>query len=810
MFAKHRILSVVFVICIFLSGLAAADETKIYRIGILAKRGTETCLAKWAATAEYLTEAIEGADFEIVPLDFEHIYPTVEAGEVDFIIANSSFYVNLETRYGAGRIATLKNLRQGEICTIFGGVIFTRTDGSINKLTDLKGKRFMAVKETSLGGWQMAWRELKYRGIDPHKNFADLLFGGTHDAVVYAVRDGKVDAGTVRTDTLERMAAEGKIDVDDYRVLFDHDEHISRMKHDDKHKTFSFVHSTRLYPEWPFAKTAGVPDEIAEEVAVALLSMSVDSDAAKAAKCAGWTIPHNYASVHDCLKELRIAPYEDHGKVSTAELIGQYWPWLLGAAGVILTALAVAIHTRKLNIELGKTIACRKQAQKELQRSKEFLATVLDCMTDAISIIDAHNFGIVGCNAAFSNKVGLEERQVIGKCCYKVTHNLSVPCEPPEHPCPLAETAATGDCSVAEHVHYRGDAEKTYLEISTAPIKDENGKVIQVVHASRDVTERKEAERAIRLAYEELETAHKALKGMQTQIVQSEKLASIGQLAAGVAHEMNTPVGFIASNFQTLEDYMAKIKKLLGMYDKLINEIDGSGKTDLLNKAGIVAESRRDMKIDFILEDIQELFDDSKDGLARVTDIVQNLRDFSRIDQPGSLDEYDLNGGIEATLVVATNEIKYHADVKTEFAELPTTWCHAGQINQVLLNILVNAAQAIKSQDREDRGIITIRTYPTETEVVCEICNDGPEIESDKLSKVFEPFYTTKPVGKGTGLGLSVSYDIIVRKHNGKLLVESEVGKGTRFIMRLPITKKESSDRKEIESNGQKSRTICG
>ncbi len=449
---------------------------------------------------------------------------------------------------------------------------------------------------------------------------------------------------------------------------------------------------------------------------------------------------------------------------------------------------------------LNEEIAERRKAQEELQRSKEFLATVLDCMTDAISIIDAHNFGIVGCNAAFSNKVGLEERQVIGKCCYKVTHNLSVPCEPPEHPCPLAETAATGDCSVAEHVHYRGDAEKTYLEISTAPIKDENGKVIQVVHASRDVTERKEAERAIRLAYEELETAHKALKGMQTQIVQSEKLASIGQLAAGVAHEMNTPIGFVASNFQTLEDYMAKIKKLLGMYDELVKEIEGSGKTDLLNKAGIITEGRTDMKIDFILEDIQDLFDESREGLTRVTDIVQNLRDFSRIDQPGSLDEYDLNGGIEATLVVATNEIKYHADVKTEFSQVPATYCNSGQINQVLLNILVNAAQAINSQEREDRGTITIKTYATETEVVCEISDNGPGIESDKLSRVFEPFYTTKPAGKGTGLGLSVSYDIVVHKHNGKLLVDSTVGEGTKFIIELPIKETEPQS-KELRAN---------
>ncbi len=160
-----------------------------------------------------------------MPLSFEQVYPNVEAGKVDFVIVNSSFYVNLEARYGASRIATLKNLRQGKVCTIFGGVIITKAGSNIHKIADLKGKRFMAVKETSFGGWQMAWRKLKEQGIDPYKDFTDLQFGGTHDAVVNAVGEGKVDGGTVRTDILERMAKEGKIDINDYLILLGNEEH---------------------------------------------------------------------------------------------------------------------------------------------------------------------------------------------------------------------------------------------------------------------------------------------------------------------------------------------------------------------------------------------------------------------------------------------------------------------------------------------------------------------------------------------------------------------------------------------------------
>jgi len=315
---------------------------------------------------------------------------------------------------------------------------------------------------------------------------------------------------------------------------------------------------------------------------------------------------------------------------------------------------------------------------------------------------------------------------------------------------------------------------------------------------------------AQRLALGKVLTTNNELKQMQSQIIQSEKLASIGQLAAGVAHEMNTPVGFVASNFEALESYVEKIKELLGMYGEIANDIEAAQEADLIGKAKVIGERRAAMNIDFILEDIQGIFDDSREGLARVTDIVQNLRDFSRIDQPGSLDQYDLNRGLEATLAVAKNELKYNVDIKTEFSKVPATCCNSGQINQVLLNILINAAQAIRSQEREDRGSLILRTYATDTEIVCEISDDGPGISADHQAKIFDPFFTTKPVGEGTGLGLSVSYDIIVRKHKGKLLVESEVGKGTKFTIKLPITGKESSDRKEIESNGQTNSTICG
>jgi len=299
--------------------------------------------------------------------------------------------------------------------------------------------------------------------------------------------------------------------------------------------------------------------------------------------------------------------------------------------------------------------------------------------------------------------------------------------------------------------------------------------------------ERKRMEEAGKVAFQELEDAHSELKEMQSQIVQSEKLASIGQLAAGVAHEINTPVGFVSSNFETLGTYMGKIRLLLDKHGELIRQLESSKDAQLQETVQELTQLRQTLKIDFILDDLQDLFTESQEGLERVTSIVQNLRDFSRIDQAEDMGDYSLNAGIQATLAVARNEIKYDAEIVTELGDIPAVQCSAGQINQVFLNILVNAAQAIKSQAREALGCITIKTYCADEEVVCEIADNGPGIPADKLTRIFDPFFTTKAPGEGTGLGLNVSYDIIVNKHQGQLLADSTVGQGTRFTIKLPV-----------------------
>jgi phosphate/phosphite/phosphonate ABC transporter binding protein len=262
-----------------------ADAT--YRIGVLAKNGPVKAVSMWKATADYLNEKLPGKTFEVVPLDFAEVAPAVQQQKVNFFLTNSSMYVSAQQEFGASAIATMVNARQGKPLNAFGGVIFTRAENAaINAIGDLKGKSFMAVDKTSFGGWQMAYKELLDAGVDPNTAFSKLEFGGKHENVVLAVLNGAADAGTVRSDTLERMAAEGAIDMADVKL-------INRKEH----PGFPFVTSTPLYPEWPLAKVKDTPDDLARAVAEALTATPAEAKAAKDASVVGWSKPLDYAPV---------------------------------------------------------------------------------------------------------------------------------------------------------------------------------------------------------------------------------------------------------------------------------------------------------------------------------------------------------------------------------------------------------------------------------------------------------------------------------------------------------------------------------
>jgi hemerythrin-like metal-binding protein len=271
----------------------------------------------------------------------------------------------------------------------------------------------------------------------------------------------------------------------------------------------------------------------------------------------------------------------------------------------------------------------------------------------------------------------------------------------------------------------------------------------------------------------ELKKLNQQLESAQNQLLQSEKMASVGQLAAGVAHEINNPIGFVNSNLSTLEKYIGGLKVVLIAYQQSEASLNPTALSTLV-------AIKKKVDLPYILEDIPNLLKESQDGLVRVKRIIQDLRDFSHVDE-SVWQLASLESCMDSTINVATNEIKYKAEVIKKYAGLPSVECMPSQLNQVFLNLLVNAAQAI-----EQKGVITISTGQLNEEVWIEVADTGKGIDPDNIKKIFDPFFTTKPIGKGTGLGLSVSFGI-VQKHGGRIEVHSELGKGTAMRVWLPI-----------------------
>ena len=453
----------------------------------------------------------------------------------------------------------------------------------------------------------------------------------------------------------------------------------------------------------------------------------------------------------------------------------------------------------------------RKRSEQMLRESRGQLNAILESVGDPMIMLDK-DLSVTWGNEA-SRKVFGEEG--MGKKCFQLFHGQDASCA--LGPCIVRDAFNDGRPHSYDIQTVAKDGQTRYFHCTAnAALRDAEGHPTAVIEIARDITDRKTVE-IIKTAYAQVEKANRELKETQLQLVQSEKLASIGQLAAGVAHEMNTPVGFVACNFETLEGYVKKIRGLLEAYDELARRVQTAGDGEPIQTVQLIQQLKDKIKLDFILKDLDSLFVDSREGLERVTEIIRNLRDFARADRTNDFTAHDINDGLKATLTVARNEIKYDAEIQTEFGEIPHVFCNPGQLNQVFLNLLINAAQAIRSQQRQAKGAITIRTYQAGDDVVCEIGDDGPGIPAANLQKIFDPFFTTKPPGKGTGLGLSVSYDIIVNKHHGLISVESAENQGAKFTIRLPLTPApQTSETAEqvltgVECNGRETDDlVCG
>jgi PAS domain S-box-containing protein len=444
------------------------------------------------------------------------------------------------------------------------------------------------------------------------------------------------------------------------------------------------------------------------------------------------------------------------------------WRWI-HAYGMVVTRDDRGAPLRLVGINLD--ITEQRAAALALQESEARFRAIFDSIQEGIFIHDIDTGAILATNKRACEMFGYRENEILAASIEDLSSG--------ESPYTQADgaywmmRAAAGEPQSFEWHAKRTDGSLFWTEINMRRAELAGQERLLVV--VRDISRRKARDEELRQNLERQVQLNKKLEEAHNQLLQSEKLASIGQLAAGVAHELNNPIGFVHSNLGSLEGYL---KDLFAIIDACeIVDPGGSAECPPL-AAALRLMAEKDYT--YIKTDIAALMLESRDGLSRVRKIVQDLKDFSRVGE-AEWQWADLHKGLDSTLNIVWNELKYKCKVTKEYGELPEIHCLPSQLNQVFMNLLVNAGQAIV-----EHGEITIRTGRDGDGVWVAVSDTGSGIPQENLNRIFEPFFTTKPVGKGTGLGLSLSYGIVV-KHRGRIEVTSEVGKGTTFRVILPI-----------------------
>lgn len=701
------------IICFLMMTTQTLAEDEFIKIGVLSHRGDQFTLNAWNPTAHYLTAKLPAYDFEIVPLDFDEIDEAVRDSDVDFILVNPGIYVNLEYRYRVSRLATMQHLRGDKV---FGGVIFVRADRSdIHVLKDLQGKTFMAVDATSLGGFQMIWRELNAQGIDPYSDFASLEFGGIHDRVVNSVISGDVDAGTVRTNILERMSSSGDINLDEIRII-----------NSQNNKDFPFRLSTRLYPEWPFSKVRATSDELAKKVALALLAMPKDHSAATIGNYAIWDIPLDYQQVHELFQELKLPPYDEIGKFTLKDVIKQYWYWaLLALASLIALSLFATAEIRR-NKRLKRT-------QSRLEKHYEH---ILDSVGDGVYGVDLEG-KCTFVNKAMQQLTGWSKKELIGYCQHSILHHTYADGSPhPASECPVKKTLIDSKPRyIKDDIFWKKDGSPISVEYSSAAIKGLGDKTIGSVIVFRDTTEAK--------LLEEKNRNH------QLQLAHVARLSTLGEMASGMAHELNQPLTVITN-------YSNACMRMLGSSD-----------------------STRD-QCSTVMEKISK-------QAERAGAVIKQIRHFVKKElpekKPVKLKEM-LDMVVEMTrLEISRKHINLLIDMDSSDV---CVLAQDIQIEQVILNLVRNAIESMEDTPASERNLtITTFSVPKDKEQIS-IIDSGCGMDKELLEQVFDPFITTKK--EGMGLGLSISQGII-ESHDDKIVIEANPEKGVTFSFKLPVVR---------------------
>ena len=457
-----------------------------------------------------------------------------------------------------------------------------------------------------------------------------------------------------------------------------------------------------------------------------------------------------------------------------------------GTAIAAIIALVMAILALRLNRsharlrdQLEEQLSEIRAKEQALRESEVFYHSLVESLPQSILRKDLEG-RFTFCNRNFCRELNLTPEQVRGKNDHDFyPHDLATKYREDD-----ARVIAAGQPFEAVEEHITPSGHTIYVQITKTPLYDSSGRVIGIQGIFWDVTGRKQAEEQLQMQNlllqemaESERQAHEELKKFQSHLVQSEKLAGLGQMVAGVAHEINNPLSFVSNNVAVLQRDLAEMIAILALYREA-EETLTSHQPELVER---VREIRDRVDLDYSLDNLPRLLNRTRDGLARIQQIVKDLRVFARLDE-GALNEVDLNEGVLSTIsIIQGHAKKKRVQVETDLNNLPPVTCFAAKINQVIMNLVMNAIDAC-----DEGGSVNIRTRPENDDegVRVDVIDTGCGIDPIICERIFDPFFTTKPVGVGTGLGLSISYGII-KDHGGKIDVESIPGEGSRFTVHL-------------------------
>ncbi len=418
------------------------------------------------------------------------------------------------------------------------------------------------------------------------------------------------------------------------------------------------------------------------------------------------------------------------------------------------------------NRELEQEISQRRIQEELVIHTKKEWERLVDSMPDFIAIVD-RNFKFVRMNKSMAEKLNEDVWELCGKTCFLCVHGTE---KKPDY-CPHVKLLRDGKQHTVEIYE---ELIGGHYELTVIPYRDADGTLLGSVHVARDINQRKKTE----LEKDKL----------KSELLHAQKLESVGRLAAGIAHEINTPTQYVGTNIEFLDESFKDIAELVGRIQEVLDSSKGKGIS--ADQVKDLEDALEEADWDYIAEEVPRAIRQSKEGVQRVTSIVQAMKEFSH---PGSKEKVvaDMNRIIETTVNVSRNEWKYVADLKTDLdPDLPKVMCLTDEMGQAILNMIVNAAHAIAESRKgndEEKGMISIRTSHDEKSVEIRISDTGSGIPEAVRNRIFDPFFTTKDVGRGTGQGLAITHDVISEKHGGFIAFETKVGEGTTFIIKLPI-----------------------